>query len=114
VTNINTYGNITVQNGKGIIRNSDGIQQKKVTTVVTVNSPIGALGTSSFALVFSEGFSSAPDVFIGNITGGGGFAELIMSVTNVSSGGFTLVISNPRNVAASPNYSVKIIAIGPQ
>jgi hypothetical protein len=114
VTNVNTYGNVTVQNGKGLIRSNDGTQQKKVVTVVTVNTSIAALSTYGVAVSFSEAFSSAPDVFIGNITGGGGFAEVIMSVANVSATGCSFYVSNPRTSTYSPNYSVKIIAIGPQ
>ncbi len=113
VTGVNTYGNITVQNGKGLIRSSDGTQQKKVTTLVTVNSTIGAGGTINFAFAFSQSFSAPPDVYIGDIIGGGGFAEKVMTIASVSAGGANLFIYNPGNTD-TPNYTVKIIAIGPQ
>jgi hypothetical protein len=115
VTTVNTYGNVTVKNGKGIIRSTDGTQQKKVVTVVTVNASISALSTINIPFSFSESFSSAPDVFVGNVTGGaGGFAEVILSVSGVSASGATLFVSNPRTSTFSPSYTIKIIAIGPQ
>ena len=113
VTNVNTNGNITVQNGKGIIRSSDGTQQKKVTTLVTVNVLIGAGGTVNGPFTFPEAFSSPPDVYIGDITGGGGFAEKVMTIAGVTATGGSLFVYNPGN-ADTPNYTVKIIAIGPQ
>ncbi len=115
VAQVNTYGNLTVLNGKGIIRSVDGIQQKKLTTTVTVNVTISAGATVNFPFSFPEVFSGLPDVYVGNITGGaGGFAEVIMSVANISTGGGSLFVNNPRAGAFAPNFTVKIIAIGPQ
>lgn len=114
VTNVNTYGNMTVLNGKGLIRSSDGTQQKKVVTTISISTSIAALSTFGAAISFSESFSAPPDVFVGNVTGGGGFAEVIMTVANVSATGFSFFVSNPRTSTYSPNFSVKIIAIGPQ
>ncbi len=113
VAAVSTFGNITVQNGKGLIRSSDGTQQMKVTTLVTVNSTIGAGGTLSFAFAFSQSFSAPPDVYIGDIVGGGGFAEKVMTIASVSGSGAKLFIYNP-GITDTPNYTVKIIAIGPQ
>ena len=116
VTTVSTSGNITVQNGKGLIRSNDGTQQKKVVTIVTVNASIGPNSTINIPFSFSESFSAAPDVYVGNVSnpGAGGFAELVLTVSGVSTGGATLFVFNPRTGFTSPNYSIKIIAIGPQ
>lgn len=114
ITNVNTYGNITVQNGKGLIRSTDGTQLKKQSVTVTVNVIIGSGGTANIPFSFPESFGDTPDVYIGNITGGGGFAEVIMSVANVSASGGSLFVNNPRSGLYEPNFSIKIIAIGPQ
>lgn len=116
VTKVNTYGNITVLNGKGLIRSNDGTQQKKVTTIVVINSIIGASSTINIPFSFSESFSAVPDVYVGNVhnPGTGGFAELVLTISGVSATGATLFVFNPRAFSTSPNYSIKIIAIGPQ
>ncbi len=115
VTTINTFGNVTVRNGKGMIRSSDGTQQKKVTAIVTVATTIAATGTYNVAFLFPEAFSAAPDVFVGNITGGpGGFAEVVMTIAGVTASGATLFVHNPLSISRSPNFTVKIIAIGAQ
>jgi hypothetical protein len=108
-------GNLTVQNGKGLIRSNDGTQQKKVTKDVLVNLSLGAGASTAVGFTFPESFSAAPDVYIGNIvSGSGGWAEVIMSISNITTTGGNLYISNPRGITWSPNYTVRIIAIGPQ
>ena len=108
-------GNLTVQNGKGIIRSADGTQKKQITTSVIVNLSLPAGTTSSVTFTFSESFSTAPDVYVGNVTSGtGGWAEVVMSLSNISTTGGTLYVHNPRGVLWTPNFTVKIIAIGAQ
>jgi hypothetical protein len=108
-------GNITVQNGKGIIRSNDGTQQKKVIKDVLVNLTLTAGASAAIAFTFPETFSAAPDTYVGNIVGGvGGWAEVVMSVANITTTGGNLYVFNPRGISWSPNYTVRIIAIGPQ
>ena len=116
VTEVNTYGDITVRNEFGLIRSNDKTQQKKVTTIIPVIETIGSLGTINIPFNFSESFSAAPDVYVGNVSnpGAGGFAELVLTVSGVTSTGATLFVFNPLNSTATPDYSIKIIAIGPQ
>lgn len=114
VSTVRTAGNLFVQNTKGIIRSADATQQKKLVAIVTVSATIVAGGTANFAFSFPESFGGIPDVYVGNIIGGGGFAEVIMSVANISASGGSLFVNNPRTGSYSPNFSVKIIAIGPQ
>ena len=112
---IRSSGDILVRNDKGLIRSVDGTQQKKLTTAVFVNSTIAPGASINIPFTFSESFSSAPDVYIGNVTGGlGGFAEVIMSVANVTTTGGSLFVNNPRGGSYAPNFTVKVIAIGPQ
>ncbi len=103
--------NLTVKNNKGIIRSSDASQQKIVKTNTTINQTIGAGSTVIVYVNWSETFSSTPVAYVGNASGGG-FAEVTMSVANVSSSGASLYIYNGRNSAASVNYNVNLIAIG--
>ncbi len=108
-------GNIVVQNGKGIIRNTDGTQSKKLSTTVTVNTSFLAGETKTFGITWPETFSSIPEAFVGNIASGtGGWAEVIMTITNPGTTGATLWVYNAKNVTVNPNFSIKIIAIGPQ
>jgi len=108
-------GNIRVQNNKGLIRSNDGTQQKKVTKDVLVNVTLAAGATTSINFSFPESFSAAPDTYIGNVlSGSGGWAEVIMTVFGISTTGGVLYINNPRSTSFSPNFTVRIIAIGAQ
>ncbi len=107
-------GNLTVQNGKGIIRSNDGTQKKELSTTATVNTTITSWATAIISFTFPESFSAAPDVYVGNAVSGSGFAEVMMTVGNITTTGGTLYVHNPRTVSWSPNYIIKIIAIGPQ
>jgi hypothetical protein len=108
-------GDITVQSGKGLIRSNDGTQKKELTTTALVNTTIAAGASVAVSFTFPESFSSIPDVYVGNIvSGAGGWAEVIMSVSNITTTGGILYVNNPRAASWSPNYTVKIIAIGPQ
>lgn len=106
--------NLTVQNGKGIIRNTDGTQSKKLSASVTVNATFSAGQTQVFSFAWPEAFSAVPEAWVANATGAGGWAEVVLSVANVSTTGATLYVFNPRTVSASPNFTVKIVAIGAQ
>jgi hypothetical protein len=108
-------GNLTVQNGKGIIRSNDGSQQKKLTADVTINTSFTAGETKSFAITWHETFGAAPDVFVGHVvSGAGGWAELVLTITNPSTTGAILYVYNPKTITVNPNYTNRIIAIGPQ
>ena len=108
-------GNILVQNGKGLIRSNDGTQQKKIATNVAVAASLAADATTAINFTFSEAFSGTPDVYVGNVvSGAGGWAEVIMTVANISNTGGTLFVHNARTIPWSPNFTIKIIAIGPQ
>ncbi|MEI9809621.1 MAG: hypothetical protein WDO16_18145 [Bacteroidota bacterium] len=82
--------------------------------LVTVSTTIAAGSSVNISFSFPESFSSAPDAYVGNVTGGGGFAEVVMSVANISATGGSLFVNNPRTSSYLVNFSVKVIAIGPQ
>ena len=106
---------LTVQNGKGIIRSGDGTQQKKLTVVLAINTILGGGETKSFPITWPEFFNGNPDVFVGNILPGlSGWAEIIHTISGVSSNAASLSIYNPKAVTVNLIYSIKIIAIGPQ
>ena len=109
-------GNLTVQNGMGIIRNTSATQLKKLSTAVLVNITIAAGATTSIAFTWPQAFSAGSiEAYVGNVaSGGGGWAEVIMSVTNITTTGGTLYVNNPRTGSWSPNFTVNIIGIGPQ
>jgi hypothetical protein len=109
-------GNLTVQNGKGLIRNTDGTQSKKLSASVTVNASFTAGQTQSFAVTWPETFSAGNlEAYVGNVTGGsGGWAEVVMTVFNVTTTGATLYVYNPKTSTVTPNFTIKIIGIGPQ
>jgi Head domain of trimeric autotransporter adhesin len=112
---IQVTNNLTVQNGKGIIRNTDGTQSKKVSTTVTINTSFTAGQTLTFPITWPETFSSTPEAFVGNVTSGaGGWAEVVMTISGAGASGATLYVYNPKTVSVSPNFTLKIIAIGPQ
>lgn len=106
--------NLTVQSGKGIIRNTDGTQSKKLSTTATVNATFTAGQTQVFGLTWPEAFSATPEAYVANATGAGGWAEVVLSIANVTTTGATLYVYNPRTVSASPNFTIRVIAIGAQ
>jgi hypothetical protein len=96
-----------------MVRNTSSLQLKMSRGSYVVSGNIGALSTIQIPFSFNETFSTAPVVYVGNITGGpGGFAELIMTIANVTTTGGTLFVSNPRNTTLAPNFTVNIVAIG--
>lgn len=109
-------GNVTVQNGKGIIRNINGTQLKKLSTPITVNVTLTAGQSQAFAIIWPQTFGAGNiEAYVGNITSGaGGWAEVIMTVSNVTSTGAILYVNNPRSTSWSPDFNVNVIAIGPQ
>ena len=109
--------NLIVQGNKGIIRRNDTTQQKEVVTAVLMNyssTPIPSDGTVFKDIARAEPFSKTPHACVGNFTGGGGWAESVVSVSGVSNTGCRVWIYNPRPAANNPSFTVQIIAIRPQ
>ena len=109
--------NLIVQGNKGIIRSDDTTQQKEVVTAVLMNyssTPIPADGSVFKDISWAEPFSKTPHAYVGNFTGSGGWAESVVSVSGVSATGCRVWLYNPRPAANTPNFTVQIIAIGPQ
>ncbi len=109
--------NLIVQGNKGIIRSDDTTQQKEVVTAVLMNystTPIPSDGSVFKDISWAEPFSKTPHAYVGNFTGSGGWAESVVSVSGVSTTGCRVWLYNPRPAANGPNFTVQIIAIGPQ
>lgn len=112
---LNVNGNITVQNGKGIVRSSGATQQKIQTVTVPVSVTLAANSTTSIIFTWPESFTGSPVGHVGNVTSGsGGWAEVVTSLGSLSATGGTLYVFNPRGVSASINFNLVIIGIGGQ
>ncbi len=112
---VDVKNNLTVQNGKGIIRNVDGTQQKKLTTNVAVTGGFNAGETKTFGITWPETFGGTPEAFVGNVVSGtGGWAEMVLTIGTVNASGAILYVYNPITTAVNPSFSIKIIGIGPQ
>ncbi len=103
--------NVAVKGGKGLIRSIDNVQRKMLTTPVTVNTTVSGGSTINISFVFSQSFTAIPVVYIGNATGGG-FAEVVMSLANITTTGGKLFVYNPKSSSQSPNYTINVIAVG--
>lgn len=111
---LDVNGSIRTQ-GHGMIRTTGTTQQKIVVTNVTVNVSLAGEGTTNFTITWSESFSGTPVIaFIGDVTSGGGFAENMLIITGVNSTGATLYVHNTNTGSYNPNFTVNIIAIGPE
>ena len=110
-------GNVIVQTNKGIIRNNSATQLKQVVTgALLTGSPLAAGGSLTATLVFSETFSAAPTVYIGNIITltSGNPEKIMLTVKNVTASQCDIAIYNPGNAAVSFNAVWNVIAIGAQ
>jgi hypothetical protein len=118
-TNANIVGNLTVNGGKGILRNTHGSAQLKYyTREVAFEAGLGGFelsGEGSFGFS-SAGFTTTPVVMVGDIVSTGGSAgqlyrmQLIIYGCNTTSCKARLLNTSPNAV----NYSVtwNIICIG--
>jgi hypothetical protein len=109
-------GDIMVQNDKGIIRNADNTQLKKLGAAVLVNATFTAGETKTFTISWPQSFNGDVEAYVGNIVTGStaGWAELMMSIADVTDTGATLYVYNPHNTDYNADYSVRIIAMGKQ
>lgn len=112
---LNVNGNITVQNGKGLVRSTSSTQQKIQTVTVSVNVSLPANTATSINFTWPESFTGSPVAHVGNVTSGsGGWADVITTLSAISATGGTLNVSNPRSTSTSINFSIVIIGIGGQ
>ena len=107
--NTTINGDLRVQGN--IIGNISG-QKLEQQVGVVVNTTLNAGATTNISFTFPKAFGAVPMAYVGNITSGGGFAEVIMTLANVTTTGGKLFIYNPKSSSQSPNYTVKIIALG--
>jgi hypothetical protein len=102
---------IKIDNNRAVLCSYDNVTRKVETLTVNVNTTLAGNATTSISFTFPETFNSIPSVWIGESTGSG-FAEIMCSIANVTSTGAKLFIFNPRGVSQSPNFQIKIIAMG--
>ena len=114
--NAKVSGNVTVQSGKGIIRSSNTVQQKIITTTFILNNIVlGGNGTTNFPITWSETFGAIPVAYVGNITtGSSGVAETMLVLTNVTTTGATVWVHNTNTTSLTANFTVNLVAMGAQ
>ena len=110
---VRVVNHLIVKGDKGIIRNVDDKQIVKQLATATVTGDFTAYQTRTFNITWPEQFSFVPEAYVGNVAGGtGGWAELVMSIANISATGASLYVFNPRNIIYTPNFTVNILAFG--
>jgi hypothetical protein len=116
-----TEGNVLVQNNRGIVRSNSATQYKIVPfnlSNVSVNLAPGASFTTG-NISYGESFSSAPRVFVGQMTNASGTAgnvawlRIIPIFSGTSSTQFYVVNLGPSTLTLS-TISFACLAIGPQ
>jgi hypothetical protein len=116
--NFKTLGTVTVKGDKGIVRSSTTSQLR----VEVVNAVFDAAGsyevlsqyeTRVVDVTFATPFSSAPVVYIANLTDGGNADLMTTTVQNVTTAGCELWIRNPGNSDLGVYDSTwKLVAMG--
>ena len=114
-------GNLTVNNGFGVLRNSHSSTQLKYYTFTAtfsfsnLNGHTGS-GTHQVNFPASADFTSAPRVLIGNYISIGGtegnLLSLIPGVTSVTSTGFQISFFNSSTLQATMEFTLSFICIG--
>jgi hypothetical protein len=115
-------GNLTVNNGKGIVRTTSTaslkthIVQVSLGTTFVVDPPgigSGCANTASQSIT-SAGFSAAPTVQVGNLVSGtGDFGKLIINVQSVTTSAFVLRFCNNTGTQISlSNVLFNILCVG--
>ena len=114
-------GNLTVNNGFGVLRNGHSSTQLKYYTFT------GSFGFTNFNghtvsgphqvnFPAAAGFSSAPRVLIGNYTSIGGteghLFSIIPAVYSVTSTGFQIYFFNSSSLQATMDFTLSFICIG--
>ena len=109
-------GNLSVQNGKGLIRNNTGLQLKKLGITVSVNAAIDAGQTHSVNISWPEAFSGQTEAYVGNIVSGlpASWAPLTMHLADVTDNGGKLYLYNPGSQPVNAAFTIKVIAVGGQ
>lgn len=109
---LDVMGDIKI-NGKGIIRSNSVKQQKMVITHIEVKpGTLSSFSGKECFYTFSESFSSPPAYFLGNLTSGGGFANIILTPCGPSTSGFSIWVYNASPSASNAVFSINVIAIG--
>ena len=112
--NIQTSGDLFVQNNKGILRSNGSSPQKVVQFSGPFGTTLAANGIASGVVGF-ETFPAAPTVFVANVIGiSGEYAKVIVTLTNVGTGSCTVNFYNPSSVSITFNATFSFVAIGAQ
>ncbi len=109
-------GSLTVQNGKGLIRNTGGLQLKKLSVTVSVSGEFLPAQTRSFSISWPEPFSGQTEAYTGQIVSGSpaDWAPLVMHLADVTDNSATLYVHNAGSQTVNAGFTVKVMAIGGQ
>jgi hypothetical protein len=110
-------GNLFVQNNKGVLRSTGSSNEKLVYTSASLNRTFGPNETFSFLVNFSETFSSPPDVWVVNRgpgAGQGGWAEVLITITDVTNTQCRVWVFNTFGSNQLVNMALRVAAMGPQ
>ena len=114
-------GNLTVNNGYGVVRNGQSSSQLKYYTFTAPFTFTNFAGNTLFGPVqvnfpAAAGFTSTPRVMLGNYTYIAGTAghlfSIIPSVYSVTSTGFQVYFFNSSTLKATMDFTVSFVCIG--
>lgn len=111
-------GNLTVNNGKGIVRTTSAnsmkthIFQVNLGATFTVNN--AGCATSTSQNITSAGFTASPSVQVGNLVSGtGDFGKLIINVQTATATGVTIRFCNNTTTPISLNNMIfNVMCVG--
>lgn len=111
-------GNLTVNNGRGIVRTTSANSMK--THIIQVNLGTSftvtnaGCATTASQNITSAGFSAAPTVQVGNLVSGtGDFGKLIINVQTVTATGVTVRFCNNTTIPISLNNVIfNVMCVG--
>ena len=115
---IEETGDITVKNGKGIVRSADATQLKIIrTAVVLTGNSLAAGGSLTSGDLFYEPFSGIPTVTVGQIddaSATGDWYKVLIVPIQVASNKCKLRIYNTSSATISFNATWNFLIVGPQ
>lgn len=114
-TNADIDGNLTVQNGKGIVRSDDATQMviedyvspPNLNFTLTAGAMTGPIG-----IVFST-FTSTPSIAFGDMTGVTNPQNIVITIESVTNSGAILWVKNiGSSTSVATNATIKAMIIG--
>jgi hypothetical protein len=110
---VKVTGDVFVDTDKGIIQNTTGTQLKYYKGSVALDYTLGAFATYITDVISMENFSSAPAVYVANISGQSGeYYKVIITPVSVTANSFRLRFYNASDTSSTFGGTWNIVAIG--